>query len=254
MLVTVLGADEAPTGTLGQRALRFFPFGADGAYVALVGLGVEHPPGELPVVVRALEASEAVELEGAFDVRPPSFRRRSLTVARRFTQPSERERARTASDGRAFARAFSQPWQGALFEADFDWPRRDVVAAPFGDLRVFNDQRRSQHLGTDLDGEVGDPVTAANAGEVVLVRDCFASGNTVLLHHGGRLFTAYFHLSRFDVKLGDRVTRGQQVGLVGSTGRVTGPHLHFGVKLDGLWVNPESLMTLRFGDAPPPRP
>ena len=76
------------------------------------------------------------------------------------------------------------------------------------------------------------------------MRDCFASGNTVLVHHGGRLFTAYFHLSRFDVKEGHREKRGEPLGLVGSTGRVTGPHLHIGVKLDGRWINAESVLSL----------
>ena len=94
------------------------------------------------------------------------------------------------------------------------------------------------------------PDYAANDGEVVMVRDCFASGNTVLVHHGGRLFTAYFHMSKFEVKEGQKVKRGELLGLVGKTGRVTGPHLHFGVKLDGRWVNAESLLRLSMKPSP----
>ena len=76
----------------------------------------------------------------------------------------------------------------------------------------------------------------------------------MLLHHGARTFTSYFHLSKFEVKQGDVVKRGQLLGLVGKTGRVTGPHLHFGVKIDGRWANPESLLALDFGLAPPAAP
>ena len=82
-----------------------------------------------------------------------------------------------------------------------------------------------------------------------MARDCFGSGNTVLIHHGGRLFTSYFHMSAFAVKVGDHVVRGQPLGKVGKTGRVTGPHLHFGVKLDGRWLDPESLLRLEFPQA-----
>ena len=111
---------------------------------------------------------------------------------------------------------------------------------------MFNGKQKSQHYGMDLDGSTGDPIYAANDGEVVMVRDCFGSGNTVVLHHGARLFTAYFHMSKFETKPGAKVKRGQLIGLVGKTGRVTGPHLHFGAKIDGKWVNPLSVLALDF--------
>jgi murein DD-endopeptidase MepM/ murein hydrolase activator NlpD len=133
-----------------------------------------------------------------------------------------------------------------LFEEPFAWPKLSRLTAPFGDLRMFNGKKQSQHFGTDIDGDTGDPAYAANDGVVVMNRECFGSGNTVLIHHGLGIYTAYFHLSRFDVKKGDRVRKGDQVGLVGMTGRVTGPHLHWGVKIDGRWIDPESLLRLDF--------
>jgi murein DD-endopeptidase MepM/ murein hydrolase activator NlpD len=86
-----------------------------------------------------------------------------------------------------------------------------------------------------------------------MARDCFGSGNTVLVHHGLQLYSAYFHLSKMEVKVGQKVRRGQLLGLVGKTGRVTGPHLHFGIKHDGRWVDPESVLRLDFAGAPPAR-
>jgi murein DD-endopeptidase MepM/ murein hydrolase activator NlpD len=121
-----------------------------------------------------------------------------------------------------------------------------VVTAPFGDLRLFNGKKQSQHFGVDLDGSTGDPIEAANDGTVVMVRECYASGNTVIVNHGAGLYTLYFHMSHFDVQPGDKVKQGQLLGRVGKTGRVTGPHLHWSGKIDGLYVDAQALMKLDF--------
>lgn len=250
VLVTVTGVSEAPSGRLGNWELTFLPFHA--SYQALVGLPVEKAPGALPLELVVVDEAGRRAVHGNLDVLPANFRKRQLTVSRRFTSLSKKDRARSAADTKAFAEAFDRDFEPWLFSDDFAWPRASEVTAPFGDVRLLNGKKQSQHFGMDLDGRTGAPVYASNDGEVVLVRDCFASGNTVLLHHGGRLFTAYFHLSKFEVKDGEVVKRGQLLGLVGKTGRVTGPHLHWGVKLDGRWVNGEALLGLEFDEAPAP--
>jgi len=246
VLITVTGVTEAPSGRLGAEELTFLPFHA--GFQALVGLSVEKDPGVLPLEVIVADDAGRRSIQGSVDVLPAGFRRRALTVSKRFTSPSKKDRQRAERDTKAFAEAFDRDFEPWLFAGDFDWPRPAELTAPFGDIRLLNGQKTSQHFGLDLDGDTGDPVTAANDGEVVLVRDCFASGNTVLLHHGGRLFTAYFHLSKILVKDGEVLKKGQLLGLVGKTGRVTGPHLHWGVKLDGRWVNGETLLALRFDE------
>ena len=142
--------------------------------------------------------------------------------------------------------------QSESFKENFAWPRQDSITAPYGDLRTYNGKKQSQHYGTDIRGATGTPVYAANAGTVVMSRDAYASGNTVLVHHGAGLYTAYFHLSAMDVKDGERVERGQLLGKVGATGRVTGPHLHWGVKVDDMWVDGETLLKLDFTGEPAP--
>lgn len=253
VLVTVLGVSRQPSGTLGPQTLDFLPI-ADG-FQALVALSVEAAVGRRQLSVDLVpEGGDETTLTGTLEIVDPKWPRRELKVARKFTSPSRAEQRRAAQDQKAFSDAFDvelEPW---LFSEDFLWPRPKDVTAPFGDLRLINGKKNSQHFGVDLDGSTGDPIFAANAGEVVLVRDCFASGNTVLIHHGGRLFTAYFHLSKFEVKEGEQVKPGQLLGLVGKTGRVTGPHLHFGVKVDGRWVDPESLIELEFFQYSPALP
>lgn len=248
VLVTVLGVARAPSGTLGSQPLDFLPAG-DG-FQALVALSVEASIGARPFSIELLPLDGAeTTIAGTLEVVDPKWPKRELTVSKKFTSPSKADQLRSARDQKAFDEAFDvdlEPW---LFGGNFQWPRPPEVTAPFGDLRLMNGKKKSQHFGMDLDGNTGDPIWAANDGEVALVRDCFGSGNTVLVHHGGRLFTAYFHLSKFEVKQGDRVKAGQVLGRVGKTGRVTGPHLHFGVKVDGRWVDPQGVLALDFSVA-----
>ncbi len=245
VLVTVRQTEVAPTGSIGAWELTFLPV-ADG-FEALLPLSVEAKTGEYELTVVMGHGREKTFMTGTLEVVPANFRKSELTVSKKFTSPSKKDQQHAARDQLAFNEAFDVDFEPWLFSANFEWPRPKVITAPFGDRRMFNGKQKSQHYGTDLDGDTGDSIYAANDGEVVMVRDCFGSGNTVLVHHGGRLFTAYFHMSKFEVVNGASVKRGQLLGRVGKTGRVTGPHLHFGAKVDGKWVNPESLLSLDFG-------
>lgn len=246
VLVTVSGLDSAPTGTLNGRPLRFYE--AAGGWQAITGLGVEHPVGatEVKVVGKSLPEGTAVELTGTLDVVEPGYPERQLKVAGKYVKPPKSVKARMAEDRAAFAAAFSQEFRAPLFQKNFAWPRQDRITAPYGDRRSFNGKLQSQHFGVDIDGDTGTPIHAANDGVVVMTRDNYSAGNTVILHHGGGLYTSYFHLSKILVKKGAKVQQGQKLGLVGKTGRVTGPHLHWGVKVDNLWVDGLTLLKVDF--------
>ena len=248
--VTVRGATEVPRGQLGGRPLRFYPVA--GGFRALAALPVEANPGSLEVALTAAGPSGETALAAELEVTEPGFAEAELRVAQRFITPPPEAKRRMKRDQAAFSRAFDQPFEPPLFRDPFAWPREDELTGRFGDRRVFNGKKVSQHYGVDLAGAAGDPVAAANDGLVVLVRDCYASGKSVALWHGAGLFSVYFHLSRFAVKQGARVRRGDLLGRVGKTGRVTGPHLHWGTKLDGIYVDPESVLRLAAGDGAPP--
>ncbi|WP_224367187.1 M23 family metallopeptidase [Hyalangium versicolor] len=253
ILITVRGVDGQPSGTVAGRTLRFFE--AAGAWQALTGLPVEQAVGSAAVKVEGPRQRDgsAVNLVGTLDVVDPGYPERQLQVAGKYIKPPQSVKTRMAEDRAAFAAAFSQDFGPLRFERNFAWPRQDRITAPFGDRRSFNGKLQSQHFGTDIDGDTGDTIYAANDGEVVMSRDCYSSGNTVIIHHGAGLYTTYFHMSRIDVKPGTKVKQGQKLGLVGKTGRVTGPHLHWGVKVDGLWVDGLSLLKLDFFGTPEPR-
>ncbi len=247
VLVRVTGSPAAPRGTLAGRPLAFWPAGEQGWW-AVAPLPIETPPGALPVRLEAAGAPLSTELT----VVDPGFTRHAITLEKKFVEPPASVQKRIAADRRAFARAFAQPFAPPLFSGEFDWPRRAPTSGRYGDQRVLNGKVASVHYGLDITGPRGAPVAAANDGQVVVTRDAYLSGNTVIVWHGAGLFTAYFHLDRVLVRDGQRVKKGETIGELGATGRATGPHLHWGVKVGGLYVDPESILAIDFehGTAP----
>jgi murein DD-endopeptidase MepM/ murein hydrolase activator NlpD len=252
VLVTVTGVSSADaarvsgtasaSGTASVRGLRFFPT-PSGAQ-AIAALPVELEPGTLSVEVRVPGLADP--LHATVEIVDPAFPETTLSVEPKFITPSPEQRKRMEADQAAFREAFGRPFEAPLFAGPFGRPRDAAITGQYGERRIFNGKKQSQHYGTDLAGAVGEPVRATNDGVVILVRDCFASGKSIAVAHGAGLFSVYFHLSEFDVRHGDRVRHGQPIGKVGMTGRVTGPHLHFGVKVGDLYVDPESVYRLAF--------
>lgn len=218
-----------------------------------------------PITVDAkgdVEASVVIErLSGALDSarasvsipKPeparPGARARALSVSPRFTQPLDAETQARVDRENETAREIGRRAHDTapMWSEPFMRPRAAAVTSRFGTGRMFNGTLSSRHLGVDFRGAVGAPVHAANRGVVALVADFFLAGNVVYVDHGGGVVTAYFHLSRTLVAAGDTVSRGQEIGLVGATGRVTGPHLHWSARYGTVTVNP---LDLTLVDAP----
>ncbi len=142
-------------------------------------------------------------------------------------------------------------WQqetGRLWEGNFILPLDNRISTAFGVKRVLNRRKTSVHQGIDIKGREGEEVRAANTGKVILAEDLFFGGNTVVLDHGQGIYTTYMHLSGFKIKCGDIVSKGESIGYVGSSGRSTGPHLHFAVKIIQVSTNPLSLVRLKLQD------
>jgi murein DD-endopeptidase MepM/ murein hydrolase activator NlpD len=141
-----------------------------------------------------------------------------------------------------FALAFSTPSAQRLWEAPFIRPVPQESSSSFGYRRIINGKPRAPHTGADLRAPVGTEVLAANHGRVVLVGNYFFAGQSIVLDHGGGLYTMYFHLSDFKVDAGALVRRGDVIALSGMSGRVTGPHLHWAARLGNARVDPMELI------------
>ncbi len=132
----------------------------------------------------------------------------------------------------------------SYISSKFIVPLDTKITSDFGKARVYNDTLKGYHSGTDFRAQVGVPIQASNDGVVVLAKDRFYSGGSIIIDHGQGIYTCYFHMSKFDVEKGQRVKKGQIIGLSGDSGRVTGPHLHFSARVSGVQVDPLQLITL----------
>jgi murein DD-endopeptidase MepM/ murein hydrolase activator NlpD len=216
----------------------------NGEWRALVGIDLDVKPGTYPVTVDAGSAQHAV-----YDlvVGRRVFPTRRLTVDPAFVTPPPSEQERIASEARLLERLWAAPPGARHWTDPFVRPVPQPATSAFGTRSIFNGQPRSAHGGADFLSPTGTPVAAPNAGRAAIARELYFSGNTVVIDHGLGMFSMLAHLSAIDVREGDLVDRGQVVGRVGATGRVTGPHLHWAVRVGGARVDPLSLLALLGG-------
>ena len=217
------------------RAIGAVPVDSAGAITARV------------IIARASGRADTLSASVVTPPLPPPVER--LAVAERFGRALDSAtEARVAREGAlAFAAGRRSHESPQRWTAPFLRPRSSAISSGFGTGRTFNNQVASRHLGVDFRGGVGAPVRAANSGVVVLVDTFFLGGRVVYLDHGEGLTTGYLHLSRVLVALGDTVARGQTIGRVGATGRVTGPHLHWTARYGAVTVNPLELLKVGSG-------
>lgn len=205
----------------------------------------------LPILLVLLHSRGGDTVRTAIAVDQPTYPSERLSVAPKMAEPDSVGRARIARDiARARAVSRAAHCTAQLWEGGFLLPRTSRVTSAFGTGREYNGKVTSRHLGTDFNGRVGDPIVATNRGRVALVARFYLAGNVIYLDHGNGLISAYFHLSRSLVKTGDVVEKGQLIGRVGRTGRVTGPHLHWVMRYGGVTLDPMSVLALLGRDSP----
>ena len=198
---------------------------------------------ELDVAVEGL-CGDRHSVRRTLRVVSGKFPVQKLKVDPAYVEPPASELDRIREDREKVRRVWSSGDPRRRWSGPFALPVDAPVRANFGSRRVFNGKPRSSHEGADLAAPAGAPVTAPGPGRVALAEELYFSGGTVILDHGAGLFTMYFHLSRIDVKAGDAVAAGTQIGAVGATGRATGPHLHWGARLNRARINPLGLLQL----------
>lgn len=210
----------------------------------LVGIDLGVRPGTYSASVEARSGPRQLQATYPLKVLPRRFSVRVLKVDPALVNPPPEMGERIAREATELEQLWRQPSAERLWRGRFMPPVPSTVASHFGARSIFNGQARSPHNGADFPSPTGAPVAAPNAGRIVLARDLYFSGNTVILDHGLGLFSLLAHLSVIGVHEGDSVAIGQEIGKVGATGRLTGPHLHWGVLAGGARVDPLAVLAV----------
>jgi hypothetical protein len=236
-VVEVLGA-IAPEVGREAISLPLMPCG-EGCVRAIGAVDLTMAPGTVSLSVR----DGSVEVPLTLTVLEAEFPIQRITLPREQVELGPEDRARADRE----ALALDALWQVVTPPAitgQFIMPLSSGISTAFGATRIMNGSVTTIHRGLDLRGAEGTPIKAANSGRVVYIEDTFYGGNTVAIDHGLGVHTLYMHLSSVRVTLNESVAKGQIIGSVGATGRVTGPHLHYGVKVSGASTNPIALTKL----------
>lgn len=227
---------------LGHK-LQFFR-GRDGkSSFALAGIDVEAPAGPSTLHITAQTGDEVpIDLSRNVEIHPAHYRTGTITVAPKFVEPGPEEMTRIKAEIELKSKIFAVSATEPLWSGNFRAPVHAAATDSFGTRRTYNGKLESVHKGMDFRAPKGTVVRAGNSGVVVLAQPLYYEGNCVVIDHGLGLFTIAMHLSRIDVKEGQHVLKGQQLGLSGATGRVTGPHLHWAVRWQGAYLDPAKLL------------
>ena len=234
------------SGTFAGAPVRFGPIGSSWLGMAAVPIGTSGVQ-QLELRMEFADGSSHVQTADV-SAAARTWGRSTLRVAPRYSSPPPAVQDRIADDRRRIRAVLDHASPEWLIQGPFESPRPVDVTAEYGQERVFNDELQSRHTGLDLRGDVGNPVRAAGRGRVALAGDFYFSGNGVFVDHGLGVYTGYFHLSEILVTEGQVVERGELVGRVGATGRVTGPHLHWSLWVGGTGQDAGSLLEMNIPD------
>ncbi len=254
MLLTILSkSNVTPTSLVFQgKTLSFQPCpskietSAKGSFChfTLIPIPIDITPGSHNLTIDLSGAEYTQKITFPLQIIAKQYPEEHLTLEPKMVEfppeilkrIQEEQTALVTSMNHKTNRMYWTPW--------FVWPVSKGIKSPFGLKRFFNGQPRAPHAGIDLKGNIGDPVRAANNGRIVFLRDCYLSGNTIVIDHGYALYSIYCHLSKTYVEIEEEIKKNQIIGEVGKTGRATGPHLHWGISLHSIRIDPQSLMRL----------
>ena len=211
-------------------------------HFGLIAIPFRTAPGPAKLVLSWTNAAGDHSRTIPFRIVAGKYKTDELKVESSRVNPNKKNVERAQKEAGKIKRVYDEGSIDRLWDGDFQLPMTSDITSPFGNKRVFNGQLKSFHNGVDFRARSATPVFAANSGVVKLAENLFYSGNAVVIDHGTGIFTIYAHLSRIDVAAGRHIEKGQRLGLTGATGRVSGPHLHWGVKVRGVAVNPMQLI------------
>jgi len=232
-------------GIFNGKTVYFNPVDGSQSFIGLLGVDLNAPVGSKSLSIAAVTADGTQEKEDVtIEIIPGNFIEQHLTLDEKWVDLDSETLARIERENKIITALFRKETPKKLWSTAFMVPADGDNTGGFGLKRFINGESKSSHSGIDIGVPYGTPVVASNDGIVALTIDYFYGGLSVFIDHGQGLYTMYFHLSEILVSEGSSVKKGSIIGRVGATGRVTGAHLHFAVRLSGNKVNPNALMNL----------
>ncbi|MFH1728641.1 MAG: M23 family metallopeptidase [Pseudomonadota bacterium] len=235
-IVSLDDKDEFKSAKYNGRELAYFNQ-SNKEFIVILGINLIDKPGSATVEIESMNSSKSLLL----NIIEGKYPRRDMTLAKKHSVFTEEQIEIINTDSAIMQSIFNKHNSKRHFEGSFLKPVPGVINCPFGENRYINGEKRSPHSGIDLKGKTGTKVKATNNGTVVLAGTHFLSGNSIIIDHGMSIYSMYFHLSKIKVSIGDYVKKGQIIGLVGSTGRSTGSHLHYGIRANYAKIDPKML-------------
>jgi len=212
-------------------------------WYAVVGISLATKAGKKSLIIKSAENTKTIY----FMVHDKKYKTQHITIKdKRKVNPYKNDLDRIIKEKKIILAALRH-WSDKLeVPLQFELPVSGRFSSPFGLKRFFNQQARRPHSGLDIAAAEGTPIKAPAAGKIINTGNYFFNGNTIFIDHGQGLITMYCHMNSIDVKTGSTVKSGQQIGTIGMTGRVTGPHLHWGVSLNNVRVEPKLLLPTQY--------
>ncbi len=235
--VVDLGASSEPKPQARYGSKNIMVISQDGHWKGLVGLSLKTLPGDY-IVSYQTEKDKAESKEVTIKVEPKSYPEQRINVKdKKYVSPNKEQLARIKKEKNHMGELF-KIWRDTDVSVDMSWPVDGPISSPFGLRRFFNDQPRKPHSGIDIAAPTGTDILMPVDGQVIDTGDYYFNGKTVFVDHGQGMISMFNHMSKIIVKSGDKLKRGDKIGEIGKTGRVTGPHLHWSLSLNEVRVDP----------------
>jgi len=231
--------------TLGKKSFKVYPHPLNkNKMYALLPISYYNKPSEESLKISYKEQNSVKSKNISLTIKQGDYKKEKINVTKSKVNPKKKHSERISKEYNEAMKIYGTSTKQSYLKTPFILPLDSFITSDFGKARVYNDTLKGYHSGTDFRAKVGTPIAASNDGVVVLAKDRFYAGGTVLIDHGQGIYTCYYHMSKFDVKVSQVIKKGDIIGLSGKSGRVTGPHLHFSVRVGGVQVDPLQFVAL----------
>lgn len=228
-----------PKLTFDKQNIDFYknPFISD-SYYALLPISYYQKLGKNRIIFSYLKNNQKIFKGLDLNVIDGNYESEVINVKPSIFKPNKQRQVRTKKEYEEAMKVYNSSSPELYWNEDFIYPLNSKITSNFGTKRVYNKELKSYHGGTDFQAKENTPILASNSGIIRISENRFYAGNSIVIDHGHGVYSCYFHLNTMNYKVGDFIKKGEVLGLSGSTGRVTGPHLHFTFRINGLQVDP----------------